>query len=164
MRGGCRSRRVARTLNGRTGIAGRGWTRRPHGAHGRIETRRIAARDLLPGTFASCAHARQAFRVIRERTIVKTDATSTEIAYGITSATAEHAGPDRLLAWNRGHWQVENGNHYRRDATFGEDASRQFEDDLCGIERITDDERFGEKLADAHTASQIFSVRTARTA
>ena len=41
-----------------------------------------------------------------------------------TSAPAERAGPDRLLAWNRGHWQVENGNHCRRDATFGEGVSR----------------------------------------
>ena len=96
----------------------------PAKAHGRIETRRIAARDLLPGTLASFAHARQAFRVVRERTVVKTGAPSAETAYGITSAPAERAGPDRLLAWNRGHWQVENGNHYRRDATFGEDASR----------------------------------------
>ncbi len=72
----------------------------PAKAHGRIETRRIAARDLLPGT------------------------PSAETAYGIASANAERAGPDRLLAWNRGHWQVENGNHCRRDATFGEDASR----------------------------------------
>ena len=96
----------------------------PAKGHGRIETRRIAARDLLPGALASFAHARQAFRVIRERTVVKTGATSVETAYGITSAAAERAGPDRLLAWNRGHWQVENGNHHRRDATFGEDASR----------------------------------------
>ena len=33
---------------------------------------------------------------------------------------AERAGPAQLLAWNRGHWQVENANHYRRDATMGE--------------------------------------------
>ena len=96
----------------------------PAKGHGRIEARRIAARDLLPGTFAAFAGARQAFRVIRERTDAKTGETSVETAYGITSVTAERAGPERLLAWNRGHWQVENGNHYRRDATMGEDASR----------------------------------------
>ena len=37
---------------------------------------------------------------------------------------AERADPQQLLAWNRGHWAVENANHYRRDATLGEDASR----------------------------------------
>ena len=57
----------------------------PAKGHGRIEARRIAARDLLPGTFAAFAGARQAFRVIRERTDAKTGETSVETAYGITS-------------------------------------------------------------------------------
>jgi len=96
----------------------------PAKAHGRIETRRIAARDLLPNTLGPFPGARQGFRVVRERTDAKTGAASAETAYGITTVAAERAGPARLLAWNRGHWQVENGNHYRRDATMGEDASR----------------------------------------
>lgn len=93
-------------------------------AHGRIEARRIAAQDLLPDTLAPFPQARQAFRVVRERTDAKTGETSTETAYGVTSVDATRAGPQRLLAWNRGHWQVENGNHHRRDATMGEDAAR----------------------------------------
>ena len=93
-------------------------------AHGRVEARRIAARDLLPDTLAPFPEARQAFRVVRERTDAKTGETSTETAYGITSVPAERAGPERLLAWNRGHWQVENANHHRRDASMGEDAAR----------------------------------------
>ena len=72
--------------------------------HGRVEARRIAARDLLPGTFAAFAGVRQAFRVVRERTDAKTGETSVEAAYGITSVPAERARPERLLAWNRGHW------------------------------------------------------------
>ena len=96
----------------------------PAKAHERIEARRIAACDLLPGTLAAFANARQAFRVVRRRTNAKSGATSTETAYGVASVPAERAGPQRLLAWNRGHWQVENANHYRRDATLGEDASR----------------------------------------
>ncbi len=32
--------------------------------------------------------------------------------------------PEKLLAWNRGHWSVETKNHYIRDTTFGEDACR----------------------------------------
>ncbi len=96
----------------------------PAKAHGRIEARRIAARDLPPKTLGPFPSARQAFRVVRERTDAKTGATSAETAHGITTVPAERAGPARLLAWNRGHWQVENGNHYRRDATMGEDASR----------------------------------------
>ena len=96
----------------------------PVKAHGRIEARRVAARDLIPETLAPFPDARQAFRVLRERTNAKTGRTSTETAYGITSVPAERAGPGRLLAWNRGHWQVENCNHYRRDASMGEDAAR----------------------------------------
>ena len=96
----------------------------PVKAHGRIEARRVAARDLLPDTLAPFPDARQAFRVVRERTDAKTGRASTETAYGITSVPAGRAGPERLLAWNRGHWQVENGNHFRRDASMGEDAAR----------------------------------------
>ena len=76
----------------------------PAKAHGRIEARRIAARDLLPNTLAPFPGARQAFRVVRERTDAKTGATSSETAYGITTVPAGRAGPAQLLAWNRGHW------------------------------------------------------------
>ena len=93
-------------------------------AHGRIAARRIAARDLLPKTLAPFPDARQAFRVVRERTDAKTGETSTETACGITSVAAQRATPERLLAWNRGHWQAGNGNHFRRDAGMGEDAAR----------------------------------------
>ena len=96
----------------------------PKKAHGRIEARRVAARDLLPDTLAPFPDVQQAFRVVRERTDAKTGATSTETACGITTVPAERAGPERLLAWNRGHWQVENGNRHRRDASMGEDAAR----------------------------------------
>ena len=34
------------------------------------------------------------------------------------------AGAARLLGWARGHWSIENGSHYVRDVTLGEDASR----------------------------------------
>ena len=96
----------------------------PGKARGRIEARRIAARDLPPDTPAPFPEARQAFRVVRERTDAKTGATSAETACGITSVPAGRAGPERLPAWNRGHWQVENASHCRRDAGMGEDAAR----------------------------------------
>ncbi len=62
--------------------------------------------------------------MVRERVDAKTGKAAAETACGISSVPAERAGPERLLAWNRGHWQVENANHWRRDATMGEDASR----------------------------------------
>ena len=38
----------------------------------------------------------------------------------------EALGPEagRLLTLHRGHWRVDHSNHYSRDKTFGEDASR----------------------------------------
>ena len=95
----------------------------PEKGHARIETRHIDALTL-PERMVNFAHARQAMRVTRERTDLTTAKTTTETAYALTSVSAERAGPAQLLAWNRGHWMVENANHYRRDATLGEDASR----------------------------------------
>ena len=95
----------------------------PEKAHGRIERRAVAARDLPKGML-KFRHARQAFRVRRQRTVAKTGEAAEETAYGICSVAAERAGPERLLAWNRGHWMVENGNHHPRDASLGEDACR----------------------------------------
>ena len=95
----------------------------PEKAHGRIERRAVAALDLPKGML-KFPHARQAFRVRRQRAVVKTGKTAEETAYGICSVAAERAGPERLLAWNRGHWMVENGNHHPRDASLGEDACR----------------------------------------
>jgi len=37
--------------------------------------------------------------------------------HGITSLTAWQANPADLLAGNRGHWEVENREHYVRDRT-----------------------------------------------
>jgi predicted transposase YbfD/YdcC len=47
-----------------------------------------------------------------------------ETVYGITSLSVEEADATRLLELTRGHWAIENGLHYRRDVTLGEDGSR----------------------------------------
>jgi predicted transposase YbfD/YdcC len=44
--------------------------------------------------------------------------------YFITSIPRAVAGASQLLGWVRGHWSIENGSHYVRDVTLGEDASR----------------------------------------
>ena len=64
----------------------------------------------------------QGFELTRERTI--RGVTTRETVYGITSLSAEEADAQRLLALTRGHWGIENGLHYKRDVTLGEDASR----------------------------------------
>lgn len=65
---------------------------------------------------------KQGFELTRERTIQ--GVTTRETVYGITSLSMEEADAGRLLALSRGHWGIENGLHYKRDVTLGEDASR----------------------------------------
>jgi predicted transposase YbfD/YdcC len=63
-------------------------------------------------------------RLERTTREVKSGKTRQEVVYLITSLTAEQAGPDRLLALNRGHWEIENRLHWVRDVTFAEDHSQ----------------------------------------
>jgi len=46
------------------------------------------------------------------------------VEYAVTSIPRDRADADDLLSWWRGHWGIENGLHWVRDATFGEDRSR----------------------------------------
>jgi len=65
---------------------------------------------------------RQGFRVRRE--VTHRGKTTVETVHGITSLPLEQAAAARLLELVRAHWQVENGVHYVRDVTLGEDACR----------------------------------------
>jgi predicted transposase YbfD/YdcC len=65
---------------------------------------------------------KQGFELTRERTVA--GVMTRETVYGITSLSVEQADAGRLLALTRGHWGIENGLHYKRDVTLGEDASR----------------------------------------
>lgn len=64
----------------------------------------------------------QGFELTRARTVK--GETTVDTAYGITSLSAGRADAEKMLGLTRGHWGVENGLHYRRDVTMGEDASR----------------------------------------
>ncbi len=74
-------------------------------------------------------HVGQAFLIKRTTTdlqgnIVKGRRGTQEVCVGITSLAGEDAGPDRVLALNRGHWCIENRSHHVRDMTFDEDRSQ----------------------------------------
>ena len=62
---------------------------------------------------------RQAFRIVRERTVRKTGKTTTETVYGVTSLSSDMAG--LVLARGRGHWEIENRVHYMRVFSYDED-------------------------------------------
>jgi predicted transposase YbfD/YdcC len=50
--------------------------------------------------------------------------TTTETVYGVTSLSPQRATPAQLLAYNRGHWHIENRLHHVRDLTYDEDRSQ----------------------------------------
>lgn len=65
---------------------------------------------------------RQAIAVHATRTIKKTGVSTQFQRLFITSFTAEEADAERLGGMIRGHWGIENRNHWRRDACWGEDS------------------------------------------
>lgn len=89
--------------------------------HGRREYRRLTVSSLLAG-YSDWPYLAQAFQVVRITWEGQT--VSREERYGITSAPASILAAERLLEVVRGHWRIENGLHYRRDVTLGEDASQ----------------------------------------
>jgi predicted transposase YbfD/YdcC len=67
----------------------------------------------------------QVCRIYREVEYVsgkRVGETSAEWAYALTSLPPEQADTARLEQLWRDHWQIENGLHYVRDVTLGEDA------------------------------------------
>lgn len=83
--------------------------------------RRLTSTTALAG-YLDWPGAAQVFEVERVRTAG--GKTAVEVAYGVTSLPRERADAKRLLGLVRGHWAVENGLHYVRDETLGEDRCR----------------------------------------
>ena len=89
--------------------------------HGRREKRTLRTTAVLT-LRQKWAGMKQGFEITRERTTK--GVTTIEVVHGITSLPEGEADAKRLLAITRGHWAIENGLHYVRDVTMGEDASR----------------------------------------
>ena len=94
----------------------------------RFETRKLAVYDAK-AWFARTPWEKLIKTVLRlERMVLRRDAAtglwtkSCEIVFWVSSASGFSA--EQWNAWIRGHWRIENGSHYVRDATFAEDASR----------------------------------------
>jgi predicted transposase YbfD/YdcC len=91
--------------------------------HGRIEQRTLTASVSL-NDYLEWPYLEQVFEIKRETIICNTGQIRNETVYGITSHSVDRADAKTLLEINRAHWGIENGSHYRRDVTFGEDRCR----------------------------------------
>lgn len=89
-------------------------------AHGRLDERELTISSLL-ADYHPWPYLAQAFQVVRISQ--RGRHRSREVRYGITSVPATVASAAQVLRWVRGHWQIENGVHYRRDVPLAEDAS-----------------------------------------
>jgi predicted transposase YbfD/YdcC len=89
--------------------------------HGRLETRTLTSGSAhiedvdWPGVA-------QVMRRECERIELKTGKVTREVSYALTSLTPSRADAAALEALWRGHWTIENGVHYVRDVSFGEDG------------------------------------------
>lgn len=91
--------------------------------HGRIEVRQITVMQDTDG-FLDWPGVQQLFKLVRQVTQIKSQKTTTEVVYGLTSCPLQSASAAQLLDWIRAYWGIENGLHYRRDKTLQEDATR----------------------------------------
>lgn len=89
--------------------------------HGRVEKRTLQTTHILTAG-QKWKGLQQGFKITRERTVK--GKTTVEVAYGITSLSADRADAAALLVYLRDHWRIESGLHYVRDVTLGEDACR----------------------------------------
>lgn len=92
--------------------------------HGRVERRHLARVDLNQ-VISPFPGARQLIRITREWRDATSDELQSETRYFITSLTRDERSAARLAQAIRGHWSVENKNHWKRDTSlWKEDASR----------------------------------------
>ena len=86
---------------------------------------RLDAQEGEAGTIAGWSGLAQVCRIHREVEYVsgaQAGSSREEWSYALTSLPPQQADAARLEQLWRGHWQIENGLHYVRDVTLGEDA------------------------------------------
>lgn len=91
-------------------------------ANGELWRREIETRPAPPDLTNDLPAARQFVRCIRS----VIDKATGEIRFKATeyALTSAHAVAAQLYTWWRGHWQIENGSHHKRDTIWKEDACR----------------------------------------
>lgn len=88
--------------------------------HGRVDIRSIRVSSELKG-YSDWPGLEQVFEI--RRSFQSKGVWHEAVRYGVTSLPATIAIPERLLKLKRGHWIIENGLHYVKDVTMGEDKS-----------------------------------------
>jgi predicted transposase YbfD/YdcC len=88
--------------------------------HGRVEVRRLTASSAL-NDYLDWPYLAQVLLI--ERTWWERGRRHKAERYALTSLPPAVADAERLLALVRGHWEIENGLHYVKDVTLGEDRS-----------------------------------------
>ena len=91
--------------------------------HGRLEKRTITVSSQLKD-FLDWPYLEQVFKLDRRFIFTKTGEIQEQVVYGLTSLSREEIAPEKLLKMTRSYWGIENGLHYRRDVTLGEDRTR----------------------------------------
>lgn len=92
--------------------------------HGRIDSYVCETKPWTPDLtrLHSFPFISQIIKVTRTWSKTNGEAQKSEVRYQITSSSQARA--DQLLTSSIDHWSIENGAHYVRDETFGEDRSR----------------------------------------
>lgn len=127
----------------------------PDLAHGRIEQRSIWTSTAL-NDYLDFPGVGQVFLIERHVIEKKTGKTSTEMAFGLTSHTPQTASAARVLAYNRGHWSIENGCHYTLDWNWDEDRSTIRTGH--GPENLTALRRFASGIIKSRTQESVSST------
>ena len=76
---------------------------------------------MIPSALREWPGAQQAFVV--ERECLRKGKPTLERVFGVTSMSQHQADAAKVLTLVRGHWTIENRQHWVRDVTFDEDRS-----------------------------------------
>lgn len=100
--------------------------------HGRIEERGLILREVTPMA-SDFPFARSLVILQSGRTEKRTGRSSRETRYYLSSQDQDERRHPAWVDLIRGHWAgVENRNHWRRDALWGEDRTRSRKPNLVG--------------------------------
>lgn len=92
-------------------------------AHGRLETRTLwASADVK--AYLEWPGAEQALCLERRVVRLSTGEISTETVYGLISLASDQLDLSKVLTRWRGHWRIENREHWVRDVIMADDACR----------------------------------------